>query len=247
MRSWVRWDSRYSPPGAASGAATAGLAPSSSSWQAYTLMLYPLVSMSPPSSSPLPLAGIADCAAARFSPRPPVPLLGSWLSGGARSRRDRRTPRPPVAPPSPTLCAQSRRARPSCTPGGPAGRGSRRPGGSAPRLLPVRPWQLAGNPRRPALVALVAPLSPVPSVCSTACGHPSVSKAKPGGLGEQCHPRRLAPVACGQEPVVEQPGAPERAGRPAVPTRLMAPGPDIPGVMAYNPCKRGGGTSGLLW
>jgi hypothetical protein len=29
---------------------------------------------------------------------------------------------------------------------------------------------------------------------------------------------------------VEQPGAPERAGRPAVPTRLMAPGPGTPGA-----------------
>jgi hypothetical protein len=102
--------------------------------------------------------------------------------------------------------------------------------GVAQCLMPVLHRQRPGDTRRPALVAIFEPLQQVPSVCIPERGHSPVIEEKQRGFGARRHQLWIAPVAFGQEQVVEPPGEPEREGRPAVPTRLRTHGTGEPGL-----------------
>gem|GEM_PF-1514138 len=99
----------------------------------------------------------------------------------------------------------------------------------AQRLMPVFHRELAGDKRRPTIVAIFEQLQQVSPVFITERGQPPIIQNKQLGFGERRHQLRIAPVAFGQEQVLEQPGQPEVECRPAVTTRLMAQGPGNPG------------------
>ena len=102
-------------------------------------------------------------------------------------------------------------------------------GGLPNRLMPVLDRQLAGDDRRPAVMAIFEQLQEVPTIVITERGQAPVVENEDICFGQGRHELHIAAIAFGKRELLKEPGETQVEYRPALAAGLMPQGARQPG------------------